>query len=45
MFKNKYYYFVAGLPDFSFDSTKLLYSIRFKEILYKELKGKRQKAD
>ena len=39
MFKNQYYYFVAGLPDFSFDSTKLPYTVsEFKEILYDELK-------
>ena len=34
MFKNQYYYFVAGLPDFSFDSTKLPFTVsEFKEIL------------
>ncbi len=39
MFKNQYYYFVAGLPDFSFDSTKLPFSVsEFKEMLYDELK-------
>lgn len=39
MFKNQYYYFVAGLPDFSFDSTKLPFTVsEFKEILYDELK-------
>ena len=39
MFKNQYYYFVAGLPDFSFDSTKLPFTVsEFKEILYEELK-------
>jgi len=39
MFKNQYYYFVAGLPDFSFDSTKLPFTVsQFKEILYDELK-------
>ena len=44
MFKNKYYYFVAGLPDFSFDSTKLPFTVsEFKEILYKELKANDRK--
>ncbi len=39
MFKNQYYYFVAGLPDFSFDSTKLPFIVaEFKEMLYDELK-------
>ncbi len=39
MFKNQYYYFVAGLPDFSFESTKLPFTVsEFKEILYDELK-------
>lgn len=39
MFKNQYYYFVAGLPDFSFDSTKLPFTVaEFKESLYVELK-------
>lgn len=38
MFKNQYYYFVAGLPDFSFDSTKLPFTVsEFKETLYDEL--------
>lgn len=40
MFKNQYYYFVAGLPDFSFDSTKLPFTVEeFKEMLYEELKA------
>lgn len=40
MFKNQYYYFVSGLPDFSFDSTKLPITVsEFKEILYDELKA------
>ena len=40
MFKNQYYYFVAGLPDFTFDSTKLPFTVsEFKEILYDELKA------
>lgn len=39
MFKNQYYYFVAGLPDFSFDSAKLPFTVsEFKEMLYDELK-------
>ena len=39
MFKNQYYYFVAGLPDFSFDSSKLPFTVaEFKEMLYEELK-------
>ena len=38
MFKNQYYYFVAGLPDFSFESTKLPFTVEeFKEMLYEEL--------
>ena len=44
MFKNQYYYFVAGLPDISFDSTKLPFTVaEFKEILYEELKIKDKK--
>ena len=44
MFKNQYYYFVAGLPDFSFDSTKLPFTVaEFKEMLYEELKPKDRK--
>lgn len=39
MFKNQYYYFVAGLADFDFDSTKLPYTVdEFKHMLYDELK-------
>ncbi|MDD2475529.1 MAG: DUF2764 family protein [Dysgonamonadaceae bacterium] len=39
MFENQYYYFVAGLPDFSFESTKLPFTVEeFKEMLYEELK-------
>lgn len=39
MFKNQYYYFVAGLPDFTFESTKLPFTVEeFKEMLYEELK-------
>lgn len=44
MFKNQYYYFVAGLPDFSFDSTKLPFTVsEFKEMLYEVLKPKDRK--
>lgn len=40
MFKNQYYYFVAGLPDFTFESTKLPFTVEeFKEMLYEELKS------
>lgn len=39
MFKNQYYYFVSGLADFDFDSTKLPYTVdEFKQMLYEELK-------
>ena len=39
MFKNQYYYFVAGLPDFSFNSTKLPFTVaEFKAMLYDEIK-------
>ena len=39
MFKNQYYYFIAGLPDFTFDSNKLPFTVaEFKEMLYDELK-------
>ena len=27
LFQNQYYYFVAGLPDFSFDSTRLPFTV------------------
>lgn len=27
LFKNQYYYFVAGLPDFTFDSMKLPFTV------------------
>lgn len=44
MFKNQYYYFVAGLPDFSFDSAKLPFTVsEFKDMLYDELKENDQK--
>lgn len=33
-FKNQYYYFISGLPDFSFDSMKLPFSVEeFREML------------
>lgn len=44
MFTNQYYYFVAGLPVLSFDSTKLPFTVaEFKEMLYEELKPKDRK--
>jgi hypothetical protein len=39
LFKNQYYYFVAGLPDFSFDSMKLPFTAEeFMEMLNEVLK-------
>lgn len=39
LFKNQYYYFVAGLPELFFDMTRLPFSLEeFKTELYKELK-------
>ncbi len=39
-FKNQYYCFIAGLPDFTFDSAKLPFSVEeFKRILENELKS------
>lgn len=39
LFKNQYYYFIAGLPDFSFDSMKLPFTVEsFKEMLDEVLK-------
>ncbi len=39
LFKNQYYYFVSGLPDFSFDSTKLPFTVEeFRALLDEELK-------
>ena len=39
LFKNQYYYFIAGLADFSFDSMKLPYTTEeFREMLSEELK-------
>ena len=40
LFKNQYYYFIAGLPDFSFDSTKLPFTVdEFKGLLGEVLKA------
>ena len=39
LFKNQYYYFIAGLPDFTFDSMKLPYTVQeFSDVLLEELK-------
>ena len=39
LFKNQYYYFISGLPDFSFDTTKLPFSTEtFREMLDEALK-------
>lgn len=39
LFKNQYYYFIAGLPDFSFDSMKLPFTVEeFKTMLDEVLK-------
>src|SRR5690554_1477334 len=39
IFKNQYYYFIAGLPDFSFDSMKLPFTTEeFRVMLSEELK-------
>ena len=39
LFKNQYYYFVAGLPDFSFDSMKLPFTVEeFRSMLDEVLK-------
>lgn len=44
LFKNQYYYFVSGLPDFSFDSTKLPFTVdRFREILFDAIKPEDRK--
>lgn len=41
LFKNQYYYFIAGLPDFTFDSMKLPFTVEeFKGILDEVLKKK-----
>jgi hypothetical protein len=40
LFKNQYYYFIAGLPDFSFDSMKLPFTVdEFRDMLNEELKS------
>ena len=40
LFKNQYYYFVAGLPDFSFDSMKLPFTVEeFRDMLNEVLKS------
>ncbi|MDO5663844.1 MAG: DUF2764 family protein [Bacteroidia bacterium] len=40
LFKHQYYCFIAGLPDFSFDSMKLPFSMEeFKQMLDEELKA------
>lgn len=39
LFKNQYYYFIAGLPDFTFDSMKLPFTVEeFRVMLDEELK-------
>ena len=44
LFKNQYYYFIAGLPDFSFDSTRLPFTTEeFRDMLDEELKSDDQK--
>lgn len=44
LFPNQYYYFIAGLPDFTFDSMKLPFSVaEFREMLDDELKKKDKK--
>ena len=41
LFKNQYYYFIAGLPDFDFDSMKLPFTVEeFKVMLEDEIKEK-----
>ena len=41
LFKNQYYYFIAGLPDFTFDSMKLPFTVEeFKGMLDEVLKKK-----
>ncbi len=38
LFKNQYYYFISGLPDFSFDATKIPFSTEtFREMLNEAL--------
>lgn len=41
LFKSQYYYFIAGLPDFTFDSMKLPFTVEeFKDMLDEVLKNK-----
>lgn len=41
LFKNQYYYFIAGLPDFTFESMKLPFTVEeFRVMLDEELKPK-----
>lgn len=44
LFKSQYYYFVAGLPDFTFESMKLPFSVEeFRAMLDDELKDRDKK--
>ncbi len=44
LFKNQYYYFISGLPDFTFDSMKLPFTVEeFRSMLDIELKQADQK--
>ena len=44
LFKNQYYYFIAGLPDFSFDSMKLPFTVEeFRVMLDEVLKASDKK--
>lgn len=44
LFKNRYYCFIAGLPDFSFDSMKLPFTVNeFRGMLEEELKPEEMK--
>lgn len=44
LFKNQYYYFISGLPDFTFDSMKLPFTVEeFRSMLDTELKQADQK--
>ncbi|MBK5194609.1 MAG: DUF2764 family protein [Proteiniphilum sp.] len=44
LFKNQYYYFISGLPDFTFDSMKLPLTVdEFKVMLDEELKPEDRK--
>lgn len=37
LFKNQYYYFIAGLPDFSFDSMKLPFTVEEFSVMLDEI--------